>query len=536
MKGNRFYTLAGILAGVAAGIVLAACGPGGGEPDTFVFARGSDAQRLDPADVDDGESVNVLAQICEGLVRFRSGTVAVEPALAEEYSVSEDGLTYTFRLREGVTFHDGTPLDAEAALFSFRRQMDPGHPAHLPGANFQYWNYLYQEIDDVRVTGPMTLEFTLSEPNASLLHSLAIFPVSLVSPRALTDHGSGMRHHPVGTGPYRFVRWNRNESIVLERNPDYWGVPPRFERLIFRVVPENTTRLMELRAGQVHGLDGLQPAEVEALEGDGRFTVHRAPGMNVGYLAFNGLEERLAESEIREAIFLAIDRERLVEAALDGAGTVADAPVPPGFLGYPEDPERVVHDPDRAREILARYAERWERPLELSVMNAPRQYFPDSVQAASLIRSDLRQVGVEVDVRVRDFGSHLDRLRHGDYEMALIGWIGDNGDTDNFLSVFFGSWAAEVGSASNFSFYRNDDMDRLLIRGRRETDPDRRHAVYREALDLWRRDLPILPLVHGDNIVVMRSEVTGFELQPVGDLRLGRIGWRAERVAGPNRR
>ncbi len=509
-------------------VAFAGCAPEESEPEAFVFARGSDAQRLDPADVDDGESVNTLTQICEGLVRFKSGTLEIEPALAEEYSISEDGLTYTFRLREGVTFHDGTPLDAETALFSFRRQMDPDHPGHLPGANFQYWNYLYQEIEDVKATGPMTLEFTLSEPNASLLHSLAIFPASLVSPQALEDHGTGMRHHPVGTGPYRFVRWSRNESIVLERNPDYWDGPPEFERLIFRVVPENTTRLMELQAGQVHGLDGLQPAEVEALAGDDRFAVYRGPGLNVGYLTFSGFSERLEEPEIREAIHLAIDRERLVEVALDGAGTVADIPLPPGFLGYPDDPGRVPHDPERAKEILSRYADRWERPVELSVMNAPRQYFPDSERAASLIRSDLRQAGIEVEVRVRDFGSHLDRLRHGDYEMALIGWIGDNGDTDNFLSVFFGSWAAEVGSASNFSFYKDEEMDGLLLQGRRETDPGRRHEIYGRALELWRRDLPILPLVHGDNIIVLRSEVSGFELQKSADLRFGRISWGSE--------
>lgn len=509
-------------------IVSSSCQPEPRSQDVFVFARGSDAQRLDPADVDDGESVNTLMQIFEGLVRFESGTLEIEPALAEEYWISDDGLTYTFRLREGVIFHDGTPLNAETALFTFHRQMDPGHPGHLPGADFQYWSYLYQEIEEVTATGPMTIEFRLSEPNASLLHSQAIFPAALVSPQALEDHGTDLRHHPVGTGPYRFVRWSRNESIVLERNPDYWGEPPGFEGLIFWVVPENTTRLLELRTGQVHGLDGLQPAEADSLEGDERFKVYRSPGLNVGYLTFSGFAERLAEPEIREAIFMAIDRERLVEVALDGAGTVADYPVPPGFLGYPVDPERTPHDPDRAREILSRYAHRWDRPVVLSVMNAPRQYFPDSVRAASLIRSDLRRVGIEIEVNVRDFGSHLDRLYHGDYEMALIGWIGDNGDPDNFLSIFFGSWAAEMGSASNFAFYIDDEMDDLLRSGRRATDPEIRHEIYAEALGLWRRDLPILPLVHGDNIVVLRSEIEGFELQKTGDLRFGRVRWREE--------
>lgn len=507
---------------------LAGCGERRAEreaPEIFVFARGSDAQKLDPADVDDGESVNTLAQICEGLVRFRSGTLEIEPLLAESYEISEDGLIYTFQLREGVRFHDGTPLDAEAAAFSFHRQMDPEHPGRLPGANFQYWNYLYQEVEKVEAVGPMTLRFELSEPNASLLYSLAIFPAYLVSPASFERYGEDVARHPVGTGRYRFERWLPNEAILLERNDDYWGTPAEFPRMMFKVVPDNTVRVLELRGGQVHGLDGVQPAELPGLEDDARFTVYRDPGMNVGYLAFSGFADRLDDPEIRLAIAMAIDRETLADVALDGTGRAAEFPLPPGFLGSPEGLDPIPFDREAAREILERYSERWERPLRLHVMTAPRSYFPDSVRAASLIRRDLEAVGLRVEIVPRDFKSHLDTLRNGDFELGLIGWIGDNGDPDNFLSVFFGSWAAEKGSATNFSFYKNPEMDELLLAGRRETDPAERQEIYERALELWRRDLPIVPLVHGQNVVVLRSEVENFELQKTGDLRLGPIRW-----------
>lgn len=517
----------------AAGLALAffaGCGSGseqGRGSEVFVFARGSDAQKLDPADVDDGESVNTLAQICEGLVRFRSGTLEIEPALARSFQVSPDGLTYTFQLREGVYFHDGTPLDAEAAVFSFQRQMDPSHPGHLAGANFQYWNYLYQEVESVEAVGPMEVEFRLSEPNASLLYSLAIFPAYLVSPTSFQKHGEGVVRHPVGTGPYRFVRWLPNEAIVLERNDNYWGGRPSFARLMFKVVPDNTVRVLELRNGQVHGLDGIQPGELPGLEADQRFTVYRAAGMNVGYLSFSGFSERLAEPEVRLALAMAINRPNLAEVALEGTGQVARYPLPPGFLGTPTEGDEIPFHPAAAREILGRYPERWAEPLRLHVMTAPRGYFPDSVRAASLIRRDLEQVGLKVEIVARDFKSHLDTLRRGDYEMGLIGWVGDNGDTDNFLSIFFGSWAAEIGSATNFSFYQNPEMDRLLLSGRRVVDTEERQRIYREALALWRRDLPILPLVHGEDVVVLRSDVEGFELQKTGDLRLGGVRWRS---------
>jgi len=206
MKSRIISILVLLTAGLA-GLLLSGCGRGGGDdaaPRTFIFARGSDAQKLDPADIDDGESVNTLTQICEGLVRFKSGTLEIEPCLAESWEISPDGLTYRFELRPDVAFHDGTPLNAENALFSFLRQMDEDHPGHLPEANFQYWRYLYQDVASVEAEGPMTLVFRLAQPNASLLNSLAIFPA--------------FSHQPVGPGNLRGglpAPSGRNRSLPL---------------------------------------------------------------------------------------------------------------------------------------------------------------------------------------------------------------------------------------------------------------------------------------------------------------------------------
>ncbi len=499
-------------------------------PETLIFARGSDAQKLDPADIDDGESVNTISQICEGLVRFKSGTLEIEPCLAESYEVSENGLRYTFHLREGVRFHDGTSLTAEAALFSFHRQMDETHPGHLPEANFQYWNYLYQEIKEVRAEGDMSVVFELSEPNASLLYSLAIFPAFLVSPNALEEYGEDFQRHPVGTGPYRFLNWTPNQAIVMEKNPDYWdrAHAPKFERLVMKVVPENSVRLLELKSGHVHAIDGLQPAELAALTSDPMFTVYQEPGMNVGYLTYNLQDSRFLADEVRLAIAMAIDRNELAKIALDGTGSAADYPIPPGFLGEPKEKDPIPYDPERAREILARYPEFTGTQIKLQVMSQPRPYFPDPVRAASFIRSELEKVGLSVDIEAKDFKSHLNSLRNFEFDLGLIGWMGDNGDTDNFLSIFFGSWATVKGAASNYAFYKNDEMDAYLLGARRETELAKRQKLYEKCLALWRRDLPIVPLVHSSNIVVTRSELTEFELQLIGDLRLGPVGWKAE--------
>lgn len=486
----------------------------------FVFGRGSDAQKLDPADVDDGESVNTLAQICEGLVRFKSGGLEVEPCLAESYSISPDGLSYRFKIREGARFHDGAPLDAEAAAYSFRRQMGPEHPGHLAESAYSYWNYLYQDIEAVTVLSPMELEIRLARPNASMLRSLAIFPAFLVSPRSAAL-GLAMQRRPIGTGPYRFVEWRPGEAIVLERNDDYWGTPPALERLIFKVVPDNGARLLQLKAGAIHGMDGLQPADAASLRADPAIDLYQDAGLNVCYLAFNLETPRAAELEIRQAIALAIDKERFAAVALEGAGRPATHPIPPGMLGYPENDDADVQDLERARALLAPHREALARePLTLRVMNAPRPYLPDPAAAAGYLKWQLEQVGLEVRVVTSDFKSHLDALRNGDFELGLIGWVGDNGDPDNFLSVFFGSWAAEKGAATNYSFYRSEEMDTLLLAARREPDEAARARLYAEALRLCRRDLPILPLCHGDNIVAIRAEFGGFTLQRSSDLRL----------------
>jgi peptide/nickel transport system substrate-binding protein len=508
------------------------CGGGGreAEPEVFVFARGADAQKLDPADVDDGESVNTLAQCLEGLLAFKEGSLEVEPRLAEAYAISEDGRTYTFTLREGVRFHDGTPLTAETAAWSFRRQLDPAHPAHFPDASFQYWTLLFNDVESVEVTGPRELRFHLRQPNAGLLYAFASFPAWLVSPGAFETHGAEMARHPVGTGPYRFVSWEPNQAVVFARHSDYWRAPGAgFERLVMRSIPLNATRLAELQAGKVHALDGLQPSELAQLREDPRFVIQHRPGVNVGYLAFSAFSEPLADREVRRALALAIDREALVRLALDGYGAVAEYPVPPGFTGTAAGVETGLrHDPAAAREILARYPAVTGATLRLAAFNEPRMYFPDPGRVASLIRSDLEAVGLRVEIVTREFKTHLHVTRRGEFDLAILGWMADTPDTSNFLDTFFHSRAAEVGSATNISFYREPEMDRLLEAALAETHPERREALYGDALRLWARDLPLVPLVHGEQITVLRRELAGYVLSPTGNHYLGPVRWQAE--------
>ncbi|MBC9867531.1 MAG: hypothetical protein F7O42_06550, partial [Opitutae bacterium] len=214
---------------------------------------------------------------------------------------------------------------------------------------------------------------------------------------------------------------------------------------------------------------------------------------------------------------------KLVEVALDGWGEVAHFPLAKGMLGQPAKFDPVPYDPGAARAVFEKYGDRWEKPVSISVMNAARLYAPDPVKIISLVKEDLKRVGIAVEVDVRDFKNHLHHTRNGRHELGFLGWMGDNGDPDNFLSIHLASWSAKMGAATNIAFYQNEELDELLLAARKTGDLDQRQKLYEAVLEIWRRDLPYLPLVHGEDIVVLKSDVAGFTLAKTGDIFLGPV-------------
>ncbi len=473
-------------------------------PDTLIFARGADSQKLDPADVDDGESIKVLVNICQGLVRFKHGTTEVEPCLATSWTISPDGLIYTFRIREGVHFQDGTPLDAEVAAFSFRRQMDPSHPAHPADATFAYWSAMFNMITAVEVVDPMTLCLRLREPHAPLLASLCIPAAHLISPKFIDQR------HPVGTGPFRFVEWVPNERIVLEANADYWEGAPKIQRLIFKVVPDSATRLIELQTDQIQAMDGIDPNDLPIIRRDQSLKLITAPGLNVCYLAFNCRKPPLNDRNLRRAIAAAIHKKDIIDAVYRGAAVVAKNPLPP-FIGGHND--TIPETPTLPHPIPP-----LPHPLQFHVMTNPRPYLPNPLRAAEMIKADLEKIGIRVEIVPNEWGAHLSRTRHGEHEMALMGWVGDNGDADNFLYVLLDKDTAVLGSALNICFWMNDAYHDLMIAARRELDPDKRAALYRKAQEIVFEETPMVPLAHAEALMACRANVDGIHFEPNGDI------------------
>ncbi len=285
---------------------------------TLVFARGMDSVGLDPAHEDDGESLKICDNIFDTLVQYKRDNTDIEPGLATRWESSPDGLRWTFHLRSGVRFHDGTPADAAAVVFSLDRQrtMAPPHPFHAIGGPYKYWNAMNMDkiVRDIRADGESTVVFTLWKPNAPFLANLAMNFCSVVSPAALKKYGDDFFKHPVGSGPFRFVEWVKDDHITLERNPEYWGGAPYLAKVVVRSIPENNTRLQELLQGNVTGMDGINPDIVPAIQKNASLHLLTQPGMNVAYLSMNNDKKPFDDVRVRRAVNLAINKKAIVHA------------------------------------------------------------------------------------------------------------------------------------------------------------------------------------------------------------------------------
>lgn len=312
----------------------------------LVYARAGDASKLDPALITDGESSLVTEQIFDTLVRYKAGSAEVEPGLALSWRSDESRQVWTFTLRPGVTFHDGTPCDAAAVANAFERQRDPQHKHHV-GGEFAYWEDLLGFVSKVEVgDGPREVVFRLSRPApAFFVSTLAVFTFGIPSPAALDQHGAAFARNPVGTGPFRFVSWESGVEIVLDRHDGWWGGTPALRRVVLRRMPDPGARAQALRAGQADVIDNVGLANVPDLERDASVQVVRQPGMHVAYLALHTQKPPFDDVRVRQAVALALDKARILQAGWEGRAQAASVPVPPNLAPL------AARVPDRARDV-----------------------------------------------------------------------------------------------------------------------------------------------------------------------------------------
>jgi peptide/nickel transport system substrate-binding protein len=494
--------------------------PGAGAQGTLTWGSGADAVTLDPADATDGESVKAIANLFDTLVRYKVGSTEVEPCLATAWTVSDDRLTWTFTLREGVKFHDGTPCDAAAVAFSFERQRDPQHPFHQ--GEFVYWHDQFSMVHKVEATDARTVVFRLERPFVPFLANLAMFTASIVSPaqfEALRGKPETFAVRPVGCGPFKLKEWRRGEAVVLEAFDDYWGGRPALDRVVLRTIPDNTSRLKLLHKGELDAIDGLNPADVVELMSAPGVKVVREPGMNTAYLALNNSKPPFDDPKVREAVALALDLEQVAGKLYEGLAIPAANLLPPMIPGWNAEVRPRGQDRARAKALLAEAGHPDGLEARLWTMTNPRPYMPQPDKLAQYVKGALQQVGIKVTIVPKEWASYLQEIQNGEHELCFMGWIGDNGDADNFLYVLLDKDNTTPGSASNYAFYKSEEVHQLLLAARAEFDLAKRAGLYQQAQALIHRDVPLVPLVHNENKVALRERVQGFQLHPTGLLR-----------------
>ena len=484
----------------------------------LIVGRYNDSISLDPAVETDRESFQVTVNIYETLVRTGDNGIDILPGLAEEWEMSEDGLSLVFKLREGVLFHDGTPFDAEAVVFNFERWMDEENPYHI--GKFSYWNQSFmgekELIRSVEAISKYQVEMVMNNPYAPLLSTLAMPAFGIASPDALMKYNEDIGTNPVGTGPYEFGSWDRGREVVLNRFEGYWdGVPP-ISKVVFRQLDREGDYVKRLEDGEIHIITQLSEEQIHRLEDSKDTEMHYSPFINVSYLALNNDVEPFDDTRVRKAMAKLIDYEKMMMMAFDEFARPATTFLPPTILGYHEGLLLQEYDAEGARELLREAGYEEGLAVELWVMDKPRVYYPDPLKVAEYIREQLGEAGIDVTVRSFPWEDYTGILGEGQHQMALVGWTGDFADPDNFLYTLFFSENTGRGTVLNYSFYSNDRVDHFLKQGRIIQDRDFRESIYRNIQEILHDEVASIPLTHTISVMGVNRQVKGFNYDITG--------------------
>ncbi len=471
---------------------------------TLGFGRGADSVTLDPALISDGESASVGVQLFEGLLRFSDDYSRLDPCLATSWEGSADGKEWIFHLRRGVRFHDGNPFTAEAVEFSLRRKFD---------RRFSYYRKEFLDVDQsllsikgLEAVDPFTIHITLNTPFAPFLAAIANY-ADIVSPEAVRRWGTDFEKHPVGTGPFSFVEWIPEDRIILRRNDDYWGERARLDRIVVRSIPDNNERLLALKTGAIQVMDGISPDDFEEILNRQDLHLQATPGLNIGFLAMNLNKKPFNLIKVRLAVNYAINKQNLVKIAYRGFAIPARNPIPPTMWGFNDAIADYEYDPAQARRLLKEAGYKNGFETTLWTMPIPRPYMSEPRKIAEAIKANLNAVGIKTTIYSCDWENYLARTANGEHDMALLGYTADSPDPDDLLSTNFSSEYAVTPNAGNIAFFKNADVDDLLMRARQEVGLPRRIELYKRVLALIHEQAPWVPLAHAQTVMAYRSEV-----------------------------
>ncbi|NLK08067.1 MAG: hypothetical protein GX316_05135 [Firmicutes bacterium] len=464
--------------------------------DTLVIGTGAEAVGLEPrleTDVPSFERINV---IMEPLVKF-DVEMNIVPALATSWDFGDDDLSLSFDLREGVTWHDGTPFTAEDVKYTFEWVLDAANAAPNRG--------LYADVSEIEVVNDHRVTFHLGSRYAFLLNNIARMPITPAHDGDRAD----FRQSPIGTGPYILQSWTRDDRMTLKANENYWGGKPNVPNLVFRTVPENSTRLLAFEAGEIDIFQGgVVPQELSRLEQDDRFAVQRAPGTGYNYLGFNTKVGALSDVRVRQALSYVINRKGIVDRVLAGIGTPGIGPIPEALPWFNPDVMRYDYSPDTAKELLA---DAGYKPGDINIRLFTNEN-PDRMRIAEILQFEAKQVGINVDVTIEEWGAYLSRVQEtDDFDIFILGWSGQL-DPDRAMIRQF-----HTDGANNYGKYSNKQLDTLLEYGR-TVAPDSKESfdVYNTAQEIVVREVPYGFINYSEEVGLHHKYIKNWTVHPYG--------------------
>ena len=496
--------------------------------NNLVFCSEGSPAGFDTAQYTSATDNDAAEPIYNRLVEFERGGTAVHPALATRWEVSEDGLRYTFHLREGVKFHSNKAFapsrdfKADDVLFTFNRMLDKNHPFRQAyPTEFPYFISmgLDKNIARVEKTGPLTVVFTLNRVDAAFIQNLAMSFASILSAEyaeqlMTSGRPSDINQQPIGTGPFVFQRYQKDSQIRYKGNKAYWSPQDvKIDNLVFSINIDPSVRIQKLRRNECQVTLNPRPADLPALKADSKLQVLQQPGFNLGYIAYNTQHPPFDRLEVRQAMDMAVNKQAIIQAVYQDSGQLAVNAMPPTQWSYDDSIKNAPFDPEKAKQLLQQAGVKPGTEITLWAMPVQRPYNPNAKLMAEMLQADWSKLGFKVRIVSYEWGEYLKRMKSGEHDIALIGWTGDNGDPDNWLGTLYNCDA--IGS-NNYSLWCDPQYDSLVKQAKQVTDRAQRTALYQQAQQRLKQQVPITPVAHSTVNQPLSIKVSEFKVSPFG--------------------
>jgi dipeptide transport system substrate-binding protein len=477
-----------------------------------------------------GTSFDANSQVYSRLVDFERGGTKVVPGLAESWTISEDALVYTFKLRKGVKWHNTNKnfkptrdFNADDIVFAIERQWKEENPYFkVTSSNHSYFLDMNMPklLKSVEKVDDYTVRITLNTPEAPFLSDLAMEYAAVQSKEyadAMLKAGTPEKidQEPIGTGPFYLVQYQKDAVIRYKAFPEYYEGKAKIDDLVFAITPDNSVRWAKLQKGECHVMPYPNPADLDAMRKDPNVTVLEQAGLNVGYLAMNTTKKPFDDKRVRQAVNMAINKQAIIDAVFLSSGVVAKNPIPPSMWSYNDDVKDYPYNPDQAKKLLAEAGFPNGFETDLWAMPVQRPYNPNARRIGELMQADLAKVGVKAEIKSFEWGEYRKRAQQGEHQMAQLGWTGDNGDPDNFLQVLLGCAAAAPGG-SNIAKWCNKEFEDMTLEAKRVPDQSKRTELYKKAQAIFKEEAPWVTVAHAVQLKPIRKEVVDFKLSPFG--------------------